>query len=71
MIKLEVKDYCQSCPGFEANITKNDVYHEISSGHDTIIRCKYRTRCESMVRYLRKEQEKDTMGVEVNNGLVD
>lgn len=71
MIKLEVKDYCQSCPGFEALITKNEIFHEVCAGHDTIIRCKYRNRCESMVRYLKKEQEKDTTEVEVNNGLVD
>lgn len=60
MIKLEVKDYCQSCPGFEASITKNEIFHEISGGHDTIIRCKFRGRCESMVRYLKKCAELDS-----------
>lgn len=66
MIKLDIKDYCHSCPGFEASVNKIETDHVVSAGHDTIIRCKFKGRCESMVRYLKKVAE-DT----IKDGLVD
>ena len=59
MIKLEVKDYCQNCPGFEPSVTRNELYDNAHGGMETIIRCKYRGRCESMVRYLKKESNEN------------
>lgn len=50
MIILEIKEYCHHCPGFEADVRK-----EQTGDHNTVIRCRYKGRCESMVNYLKKE----------------
>lgn len=63
MIRLEVKDYCHNCPGFEPSVSKNEIFELNHSEMETIVRCKYKGRCESMVRYLKKENDR--------NGMVD
>ena len=58
MIKLDVADYCQSCPDFEADIEKyvygytNDV-----KAVNTTIRCENSDRCRNMAKYLREKLE--------------
>lgn len=58
MIYLEVQDYCQNCPDFEADVCKvttesmNFEEHDFS---DTKISCTKRKRCAGLVRYLTKE----------------
>ena len=60
MIKLDVQPYCDVCPDFTPDVDSPVRYysdHEIRSS-DTIVRCKYRRRCEAMVRYLQKQMGK-------------
>lgn len=62
MIRVNVKDYCSDCLDFEPDVEKP---HVLYSGTDkvfvgdTIIRCKYRDRCEQMKRYLEKKMADD------------
>lgn len=62
MIKLDVKEYCHSCPGFKAVVSKSGTstqVNEYEKAHtDTIIRCKYRGRCENIKHYLEREKRK-------------
>ena len=61
MIKLDVRPYCECCPDFTAEVEgPNRVYvgDEYIHESDTIVHCKYRRRCEAMVRYLQKQMEK-------------
>lgn len=66
-IRIDVKDYCAECCDFEPDVTKPErstLYFE-SMGEqknmvlqtDTIVRCKYRNRCEAIKRYLEKQKE--------------
>lgn len=67
MITLDVKPYCQSCLDFEPDVEKPEkLYGESPNGEsieyiisDTVIRCRYRKRCEAIKRYLDKQKEKD------------
>ena len=55
MIRLEVRDYCAKCFDFEACVQGPDVNVCIDGTEivtDTIIRCKNRTKCEHLRRYL-------------------
>lgn len=60
-IKLEVKDYCQNCSKFEANVDKSgsrrlydDTHNCVIEDNQTIITCKDAGRCEMMTEFLRK-----------------
>lgn len=67
MIKVEVQDYCQDCPYFEADITYPVEYGflnhdtgERETGfytNDTTIRCKHRKHCAHLVRVLKGGQQ--------------
>lgn len=57
MITLDVKEYCHNCPGFEPSVTRNEMFDSGHGAVETVVRCKYRGRCESMVRYLKKESK--------------
>ena len=57
MIKLEVEDYCQNCPNFEAKLEKDSIVAGISPTitiNETIVRCKYETMCENMYRHIKE-----------------
>lgn len=59
MISLHLKEYCGNCPEFKADVEKEqlcDPYGEVSVIHTTI-RCKYRERCERLLKYLQKQKE--------------
>ena len=58
MIKLDVADYCQSCPDFEADIEKLEYgyLNEVKSVNTTI-RCINRNHCRNLVRRLKEELE--------------
>ena len=69
-IKLEVKPYCADCCDFEADVVKpervnlyaageNDPYVSLTRGKDTVVRCKYARRCESLVRYLHQSKAEE------------
>ena len=57
MIKLDVADYCQSCPDFIADVEKFEYgsLNEIKSV--TTIRCENSDRCRNLVRHLKEELE--------------
>lgn len=47
MIKLEVEDYCQDCPHFEADVDKQILYAgETPMICNTYIRCDHRMACD-------------------------
>lgn len=59
MINLEVAEYCQDCPGFEAEVDKYRVEGGSDEGvHVTTVSCTYSRRCASMVKYLKKQSMK-------------
>lgn len=59
MIRVEVQDYCQSCPEFEPDVERStQIYADfkVVGQTDTVIRCEHRTRCENIKRYIDKEK---------------
>ena len=67
MIRLDISDYCNDCYDFAPDVSKpervllstfNDDKTYVQS--DTIVRCCYAKRCESIKRYLERctQQEK-------------
>ena len=65
MIRVEVEEYCQSCLDFEPDVTKPEkVYGDDNAIvlSDTVIRCKYRKRCQGITRYLEHRVKGETVG---------
>lgn len=66
-IRVDIKDYCAECCDFEPDVTKPErsTLYADSMGErktmvmqtDTIVRCKYRNRCEAIKRFLEKQKE--------------
>lgn len=58
MIKLEVEDYCQNCPKFEAEVENPaNIYNAFGDDDyigDTIIRCEHRKQCQKVFEYAKK-----------------
>lgn len=57
MIKLDVRDYCQECPDFEADVNRNVItgpFDELIECN-TVIQCENRIRCESIIKYLMEQ----------------
>lgn len=55
MIKLEIENYCEECPDFDADVQKPDKYYadgKVIMVGDTIIRCEHRERCERLKKRL-------------------
>jgi hypothetical protein len=67
MIELTIDPYCQNCPEFEPHVDKDIRTYRSSDFRlidpvtecDTTITCKHNLRCASMMRQLKKEQEKN------------
>ena len=65
MIRVDVKEYCESCCDFDADVTKPEkieIYNidgvrDIVMS-DTIIRCSHSRRCEAIKRYLDRQLNK-------------
>lgn len=58
MIKLDVEEYCQECLDFCPDVIKPE--RVIAPGTDacytdTIIKCKHRKRCSSIMRFLENQ----------------
>lgn len=59
MITLEVEEYCQNCPEFEAHVVKS---HTIAierrimeeQANKTVVECKHSARCEAIMKYVRE-----------------
>lgn len=61
-IILDVKDYCQNCPYFEADVEKPETYWFENVPFivgDTVIRCQYRKNCEYSVGQMKKGENHD------------
>ena len=63
MIILNVADYCQDCPEFEAHVEKDILeYEEFTSdkthlvGVNTNISCEHRDRCEEIRKFIEKRR---------------
>lgn len=65
MIRLDVQDYCQQCMDFNPDVEMpqkayglgpdgNEIEFILS---DTVVRCRYRKRCEAIKRYLDRQKE--------------
>lgn len=62
MIKLNVEEYCQDCPDFEAEVEKATVeVHDfdfmscgIKTVTDTVIKCANCEKCDKIRQYLAK-----------------
>ena len=61
-IRLEVKDYCSDCPGFEAKVKVNDFGETL--GALTEIRCVHEKRCSAIARYITEKAHKEYNNVD-------
>lgn len=68
MIKLEIKDYCHDCIGFEADVEGPHILfgrgNKIVDYTDTIIRCEHRKRCANAVNYVMEGYKKEKENVQ-------
>lgn len=59
MITLDVEEYCQNCPDFEADVEKTQVFAigkgmKKETANETVVRCEHSVKCNTMMNYLRK-----------------
>lgn len=66
MIRLDISGYCSDCCDFEPDVTKPvrstlaTNLNEITTVQtDTVVRCKYARRCESIKRYLERQTQQE------------
>ena len=62
MIKLDVDEYCHSCAEFEPVVTERPKLTKVSFERfcfcdNTIIECRYRSRCEVIYNYLKNKND--------------
>lgn len=57
MIKLDIADYCQSCPDFIADVEKFEYGSLNEIKINTTIRCENSDRCRNLVRRLKEKLE--------------
>lgn len=74
MIKLDVRDYCQNCPNFEADVIKPVVLHNMSGKDmtvdDTIVSCVHEHICELVTQTVLSDK-KSSGSVSLVDGHVD
>lgn len=62
MIKIDVEDYCHQCQDFHPDVIPA---YKVTIGNDeviltdTLVKCEYRKRCASMMRYLTQKNRGD------------
>jgi hypothetical protein len=58
MIKLSIQPYCENCEHFKAEVEKTayENFYGNSKCH-TEISCKNKSKCESIMRYLKEERK--------------
>ena len=59
MIKVEVKEYCESCTEFDPDVEYPTNFYadcEVAYMTDTIVRCKDRHKCENIHRRMKLEE---------------
>lgn len=63
MIKLELEDYCHgNCMAFEPKVVFGDAIYcsnEVYTYTDTVVKCENHARCKQIVRYLKKQMDKE------------
>lgn len=71
MIKLEVENYCQSCPEFEPDVDRNTQRYfaedfnpfayepRVYTVCDTIVRCEHRVRCQCIKTQIEIDLDKN------------
>ena len=60
MIVLKIEKYCENCPHFEAETTRETSYdNSISIDYHTAVTCKSRRRCRAIYRHLEKAFEEE------------
>ena len=63
-IKLIIDEHCQDCSEFGPDIEKNVLFGDDYDNYEhyttctTEIRCKHKTRCQSIMRYLGRQDGK-------------
>lgn len=61
MIKLEVQPYCSDCLDFEASVKEPQITRgvggDVVAHTDTVVKCRNARRCESLMRYLKKQMK--------------
>lgn len=59
MIELSVEDYCQECPEFDPETTKNILrsWDDSKLYLSTNVFCKYAHRCKAMEKHFNKEEQ--------------
>lgn len=64
MIKLDIREYCQSCTEFEPQITQRPAQSARLSGDicvfgDTIVECEHRRHCETLYNHLKRSNSNE------------
>lgn len=60
MIRLDVQDYCHSCPEFEASVEKTELFGNGKLVNmNTTISCKHQFKCDRIKQYLKEKSEND------------
>ena len=64
MYIFQTEPYCENCPEFEVNDTREDLYQEDFMSSTThyinhAITCKHKRRCANMVDWLIKNKKKE------------
>ena len=66
MIRLDISEYCNDCCDFNPDVTKPErqFFYTCDTPmtnvqSDTIVRCKYAKRCESIKRYLERQTQQE------------
>lgn len=64
-IKLQVEDYCQNCPEFEADVRKEKVFVNDRSDifnceiiTETTVTCEHRDKCAELRKHIERNMKK-------------
>lgn len=58
MIILEVRDYCQDCPKFEADVDKRIFTGTQGQIAETVVRCAWSGACREIHKMFEKQNDK-------------
>ena len=58
MIKLNIEEYCNSCPNFEPDVSYTYKFGDDEAVVAHVI-CKYSETCKNISKYLKKQLEKE------------
>ena len=58
MIMLDVRDYCQECQMFKADVDKVPARANSGRNFDTVIRCKRAVACREIHKMFEKQNDK-------------